>query len=109
MAPSRCRARRGICRRDTAAVPVEQVHRDGCSALAAIPSSVCRCRSAWNVSTATGTGRRWPPNGPDSYMPGPPSNDNEQADSSSCLPSAAYAVGNHVPLFIFASANKRYI
>lgn len=77
----------------TAAVPVEQV-TGMVSALAAIPSSVCRCRSAWNVSTATGTGPPLAsPNGPDSYMPGPPSNDNEQADSSSCLPSAAYAVG----------------
>ena len=84
--------------------------RDGCSALAAIPSSVCRCRSAWNVSTATGTGPPLAsPNGPDSYMPGPPSNDNEQADSSSCLPSAAYAVGITYRSSYFASANKRYI
>ena len=66
--------------RYAAAVPVEQVHPRWIPALAAIPSSVCLCRSAWKVSTATGTGPPLvSPNGPDSYMPGPPSNDSAQA------------------------------
>ncbi|COU96090.1 Uncharacterised protein [Mycobacterium tuberculosis] len=47
--------------------------------MAALPA----CCRAWKLSTAIGTGVGLPcPNGPDSYIPGPPSTDNEHPISS---------------------------